>query len=99
MASMAALSAVQELAMSLKSWMKARWMTPSEASAPRRRLSRSLRSPVRGMPPAAVMIEALDSFRARPITEWPCKRSSFMVAWPMKPAAPVTKTRMVCFVG
>ena len=98
-APMAALSVAQAPSKSEKSWMKARWMTASLAWAPLCRLARSLRSPLWGWAPASVRAETEAGFRARPRTWWPFLSSSRTVAWPMKPAAPVTKTRMVGWEG
>jgi len=77
-----------------KSWMKARWITPSASFAALFKLSRSVRSPRCTFAPSFVRISAFASLRARPVTSWPLASSSFVVAVPMKPAAPVTNTRM-----
>src|SRR5262249_6709592 len=69
-------------------------MTPSEAAAAMRRLSRSSRSPRCATAPLAVSAAAPPSDRARPVTSCPASRSSSTTAEPMCPVAPVTKTCM-----
>jgi hypothetical protein len=53
---------------SVKSWMNARWMTPSELAAPARRAPKSSRSPRSTSAPAAVMAAAEESDLASPQT-------------------------------
>ena len=78
-----------------KSWMKARWITPSACRRPPRagrRGRRGRRGGPRRRRPSTVAAEA--SERASPTTWWPAPSSSGTTAEPMKPDAPVTKTRM-----
>src|SRR5882757_20980 len=77
------------------SWLKAVWITPSAAAVALRRLSGSLRSPRCTSTPAVVSEAAAASERARPTTWCPASSSSWTVALPMNPVAPVTNTRMM----
>ena len=98
-AAMAARSTAAAWGKLVMSKMKARWMIPSHFAAPDLRLSVSSRVPRWGSAPRLMRVEAWASVRTRPSTEWPWERSSRVVAWPMKPAAPVTKTCMVVVTG
>ena len=66
--SMARRSAVTDASKSVKSWMNARWMTPSEPLAPARKVSRSFRSPRSTSAPAAAIAAAESSDLASPRT-------------------------------
>ena len=67
-ASMARLSFSQFATNFEKSWSKAQWITPSDLAAPRRRLSRSSRSPRCASAPAATRDRAPASDRVSPST-------------------------------
>ena len=74
--------------------MNARWITPSAAAAALRRLSVSSRPPRMGRIPLADNFFAAASDRASAVTVCPAVISSSVTAEPIKPVAPVTKTRM-----
>ena len=76
------------------SCLNARWITPSEAAAALRRLSRSSSVPRCTSAPAAVRASAEASERASPTASWPAPMSSETTAEPIQPDAPVTNTRM-----
>src|SRR6185437_8275598 len=94
-ASMARRSAALLSANFEKSWLKARWMTPSARAAPCFKTSVSSIDPCWTSAPAATRTFALSSDRHRPTTECPAASSSFTTAEPMNPVAPVTNTRMM----
>src|SRR5437879_3339058 len=70
-------------------------MTPSQARAPAARLSVFDSSPRCTFTPDRASTSPPASLRASPSTSCPAARSSFTIAVPMKPLAPVTNTRMV----
>src|ERR1700761_2880564 len=51
--------------------------------------------PMRTSAPASVSFLPEASERASPVTWWPAAKSSFTIANPINPVAPVTKTRIV----
>jgi hypothetical protein len=69
-------------------------MTPSDAAAASRRLSRSSSEPRYALAPRAATAAADASPRARPTTSCPAPRSSGMTADAMWPDAPVMNIRM-----
>src|SRR5688572_18541002 len=69
-------------------------MTASTWAAPRARLSGSSRLPRNTPAPARVSAAAPSSERVRPSTRWPAAMSSATILEPIKPVAPVRKTRM-----
>src|SRR5205807_629765 len=70
-------------------------ITPSDAAASSRSVSRSSRLPRRTSAPVAARAAAEASERASPTTSWSAPSSSGTTAEPIQPDAPVTKTRMV----